>query len=421
MPSAAPIPRGPTVLTLATAAELLTGPGCPVCRYAAEASDRYLAWFAVEAHADPVTITRLCASLGMCPWHTRALMRQPGAATRLTAVYRYLLEAARQQLAGHGKTRPACPACEHDQACARRALGTLLEGLAEPPVQRQYLAAGGLCVPHARDAAGMRGHRAAGAWAVRATVGALGGPPGLDALAGGPDHDAAERARLRAALPPPGRASPGCCPVCAAAAGAESRELARVARAGYGVRPGDPDLAAPVPGPCLCAGHLRDAVLMTTRAPALLAWQAGCLSADLARRMSAAGRRRIPAGWLPGRDARRPGTAGCPVCLAAGDAARQELARFAATRRAVPPGAGGRLLCVRHVLALRVVDAAATQAAADLAARRAATLLRELAEAFRKGTWAHRHEPRGPEMNAWRRAAVFLDGGVSGGCPPWEG
>ncbi len=83
MPAATPIPRGPTVLTLYTAADLLTGPGCPVCRYADEAADRYLAWFALEAHADATTITRLCSSLGMCPRHTRGLMSQPGAASRL--------------------------------------------------------------------------------------------------------------------------------------------------------------------------------------------------------------------------------------------------------------------------------------------------------------------------------------------------
>jgi hypothetical protein len=80
MPSAAPIPRGSTVLTLYSAADLLTGPGCPVCRYADEAGDRYLAWFALEAHADAVTITRLCSSLGMCPRHTRGLVSKPGAA-----------------------------------------------------------------------------------------------------------------------------------------------------------------------------------------------------------------------------------------------------------------------------------------------------------------------------------------------------
>ena len=39
-------------------------------------------------------------------------------------------------------------------------------------------------------------------------------------------------------------------------------------------------------------------------------------------------------------------------------------------------------------------------------------LIAELDEAFSKNTGAHRHEPRGPEMTAWRRAAAFLDGGT---------
>ena len=96
--SSTPIPRGPTVLTLYSAADLLTGPGCPVCRYAGEAGDRYLAWFALEGHANSVTVTRLCTSLGMCARHTRGLMSQPGAARRLTAVYRYLTREARDRL-----------------------------------------------------------------------------------------------------------------------------------------------------------------------------------------------------------------------------------------------------------------------------------------------------------------------------------
>ena len=81
MPAATPMPRGPSVLTLYSAEDLLTAVGCPVCRYAAEASDRYLGWFALEAHAEAGTITRLCASLGMCARHTRGLMGQPGAAS----------------------------------------------------------------------------------------------------------------------------------------------------------------------------------------------------------------------------------------------------------------------------------------------------------------------------------------------------
>ena len=138
MPAATPVPRGPSVLTLYTATDLLTGPGCPVCRYAGEAADRYLAWFALEGHADVVTITRLCSSLGMCPRHTRGLMSQPGAASRLTAVYQYVVRAARDRLSGRAARPGACPGCEHDDGSAGRALDTLLEGLADYLVRDRY-------------------------------------------------------------------------------------------------------------------------------------------------------------------------------------------------------------------------------------------------------------------------------------------
>jgi len=67
MPGATPIPRGPMVLTLCTAADLLTGPGCPVCRYADDAGDRYLAWFALEAHA----------AAGVTERHRRLFLPEP--------------------------------------------------------------------------------------------------------------------------------------------------------------------------------------------------------------------------------------------------------------------------------------------------------------------------------------------------------
>lgn len=214
MPSATPVPRGPSMLALGSAADLLTRPGCPACRYVAEAGDRYLAWFALEAHADPVTITRLCASLGMCARHTRGLMSQPGAAPRLTAVYRYLLQAAGEQLAGPGRRRlAACPACEHDQDAADRVLDTLLGELSDDRVRGRYLELGGLCWPHVQAATNMRGHRRAVTWVAQAAAAsAADRRPGLDVLAGGPDHDADARARLRAALPPRAVIHPGPAP-----------------------------------------------------------------------------------------------------------------------------------------------------------------------------------------------------------------
>jgi hypothetical protein len=75
-------------------------------------------------------------------------------------------------------------------------------------------------------------------------------------------------------------------------------------------------------------------------------------------------------------------------------------------------------LCVRHVLGLRALDPWAGHLAARGAVEYAGMLVAELNEAFSKGTWARRHEARGPEMTAWRQAAAFLDGSVFCGCPP---
>jgi len=423
MPSAAPVPRGPSVLALGSAAALLTRPGCPVCRYAAEASDRYLAWFAAEAHADPVMITRLCVSLGMCARHTRLLMGQPGAAGRLTAVYRYLLQAAQKQLTGPGRQRLGpCPACEHDEAAAGRALDTLLDGLSEAGVRERYLELGGLCWPHVRAAARGRGHRQAAAWAARAlAASAAGRRASLEVLAGGPDHDADGRARLRAALPS-GDHLPGTCRRCLMSARAELAGLARAAG------------AAGRQECCLCPRHLRDVTLMgDAGAAAVLGWQAECQAAVLARLAQArAWHGGNPARWLLAR--RSPDAGGpCPVCQAREQAAWREPPQHPPGPQAPLPGrrAGaapthgreavptpGELPCVRHVLALRAADPAAGQLAAAGAARRAGALIEELTEAFQQGTWAFRHERQGTEMTAWRRAAAFLDGGVFGGGPP---
>jgi hypothetical protein len=414
MPSATPVPRGPSLLALGSAAQLLTRPGCPACRYVTEAGDRYLAWFALEAHGDPVTITRLCASLGTCARHTRALMGQPGAAARLTAVYRYLLQAAHGRLTGPGRPRlAACPACEHDQDAAGRALDTLLGELPDARVGGRYLELGGLCWPHVRAAAGARGHRRAVAWIAQvAAASTAERRAGLDVLAGGPDHDAELRARLRTALPPDGRLPPGTCRACLAAARAELTELTVLVRSS-----GSGD--APRRELCPCPAHLRDAALASGRhAVAFINWQAESQAVGLAQLARPSAWRRgggAHAGWLRARAA-PAGDDSCPVCRAREQAARQELRGYRVTPQVPPRGAPP--LCVRHVLVLRVAEPAAGGAAAAGAAEHAGTLIEELTEAFRKGTWAFRQESRGAEMTAWRRAAAFLDGGVFGGCPP---
>jgi hypothetical protein len=412
MPAATPIPRGPSVLTLYCAADLLTRPGCPVCRYAGEASDRYLSWFALEGHGQTVAITRLCASLGMCPWHTRGLLTQPGAAPRLTAVNRYLVQAARDQLTGRPGRLAGCPGCEHDDAAAARALDTLLDELPDPAVQQRYRELGGLCIPHLRSATGRTRRRLPG-WLADTVLAALTAapPPGPGWLTG-IDHDAAARAWLRNALPARARTAADGCAACLAAAHAERRDLAGLAQPGHRGQPDRRQL--------LCAAHLCDLALLAGRdgIQPLLAWQAGCLAAVLSPQPGRAWRRdRSPASWRPWhRPAAHP--VPCAVCLRSRTVTRQVLGELRGPLRAARTDPGlPAPLCARHVLALRAADPPAGQTAASSAAVRADRLLAELNEAFRKTTWANRQEPHGPEMTAWRRAAAFLDGGVFCGGP----
>jgi len=398
VPAATPLPPGPAVLTLYSAADLLTGPGCPVCRYADEAASRYLAWFALEGHGDATAVTRLCASLGMCPRHTRGLMSQPGAARRLTALYRYLVRAALDRLAGRAARLAGCPGCEHDDGAAGRALETLLEGLADGPVLDRCRELGGLCIPHVR-AASARGDQRVIAWLAQTmtaaiTVGPAGSGPGWLA---GIDHDADARLALREALPAGALPGSGVCAACLDAGRAEQAQLARLA--GSSDRGPDRRLL-------LCHGHLGDLVA-AARGPGvapLLAWQAECLTAALTRPASFRRRRGI-----------RP--ADCPVCLASEDAAQRAVDDLRGRLRGAPT-APGFPLCVRHLLRLKAADPRAAQVIAPDAIERGGQLAAELDAAFSKGTWAHRHEAKGPEMTAWRRAAAFLDGGVFCGSPP---
>lgn len=414
MPAATPIPRGPSVLTLYSAADLLTRPGCPVCRYAGEASDRYFSWFALEGHAQAVAITRLCASLGMCSRHTRGLLTQPGAAARLTAVNRYLVQAARDQLTGRSGRLAGCPACEHDDAAAGRALDTLLDELPDGSVRQRYRELGGLCIPHLRTAAGRVRHRLPGWLAETVTVALTAPPPPGPGWLTGIDHDAAARVQLRNALPPRARAAADGCAACLAAAHAERRDLAGLAQPGY---PGQPDRHR-----LLCGEHLSDLARLAGRdgIQPLLGWQAGCLAAVLSAPPALARRRDgRPAGWL--RPWHRPTAhpVPCAVCLRSRTAAREVLGELRGPLPAARPDPGlPGPLCARHVLDLRAADPAAGRVAARSAVARADKLIAELNEAFRKNTWANRQEPHGPEMTAWRRAAAFLDGAVFCGGRP---
>ena len=165
--------------------------------------------------------------------------------------------------------------------------------------------------------------------------------------------------------------------------------------------PGGPS-AGPVrggPSAGLCPEHLRGACtgpggaqLLAAEAERALAW--------LAETASPPGR----FAKLPARPRRR--TDVCLVCRSVGTPGDQAVRVLHATPDQPPQ------MCLRHVIALRDRDPRAAGPFIRPTADRTRALLAELEEASRKRSWPHRHEPRGPEMTAWRRAASFVDGRI---------
>ena len=404
------------MLTLYTAADLLTTPGCSICRYVDEVGGRYLAWFALDAHADAVIITRLCKSLGMCPRHTRELMSQPGAAHRLTAVYRYVVEEAMDRLSGRAASIDACPACEHYHGAVGRALDTLLDDLTDESVRERCRELGGLCIPHLATAAA-RGDQRTVAWLSDTMTAAVTARQTDPSWLAGTDYDVDARAVLRRAAAATARPGPGSCIACLAAARSQNDHLTWIVRTGGRGVQQEPDRLL-----LLCAAHLGDVVAVAGQrdAPSLLAWQAGCLDAAVSHEAASSTRRKLgaPTSWVRLRR-RADGADRCPACLVGQDAARRAVDDLRASLRASHPVPCYQTpLCVRHLLGLQAADPWAGHVTARGAIQRAEMLLAELNEAFGKNTWTRRHEARGPEMTAWRRAAAFLDGGVFFGCPP---
>ena len=401
MPSATPLPAGPSRLTLFGAEDLLRPDGCPVCCYIAETADRFASWFALEAHADADMITRLCGSLGFCPAHTRGMLGQPGAGGRMTALYTYLLRAAARYVTAGTSPSGRCLSCDRDAEASDRAQETLLTGLREADVRDRYRDSHGLCLPHLRAAVPRAGNRLA-AWLagdMRSRLAA--GPPSIALLVGDRDSDADVRARLRASL----RVAPAALEgdVCAACQTMSLRERDAIGQLATATETS--------PGPC--PKHLRDACSDVATAR-LIAWQTERAESWLASLMPTARRGGALRG-LAFRRHRPDGDEGhgCQACRATGPVPWEQGAQCALSRPGQPPE-----LCLRHVLALRRSDPPGAAPLVFMAARRTDSLLRELEEAFRKQTWAHRDEPRGREMTAWQRAAALVDGRVYGGGPP---
>jgi len=127
--------------------DAISRPGCPLCRLAAEASERWLETLFREQVND-VSVRQYLRRCGtFCPQHTAQALR---AADPLGAsiIFGDLLRRAIDATPDRWDT--TCPLCAHEAAVVHRAGGTLLEHIDEDDVREACVASDGLCLPHLR-------------------------------------------------------------------------------------------------------------------------------------------------------------------------------------------------------------------------------------------------------------------------------
>jgi len=433
----------------------------------AEAEEHFFSWFFIESHTNQALLLRLRGALGMCPEHARRVIEADPGGLILTGVYADVLRGVPGFL--RGDVRPAtCPVCVLREQVRNQTCEVVLRGLADPELAAVYETHGGLCafhaigaVPHARAGtmdliAAVLSHRLTG--------------PRLGEMVRALDYDAARRHTLRPAapaeesdagpeLPQAGsaeqmtaRLAHPCCPICLAAARGERRFLSWLAQEHAA---GDEPLSGR-PGR-LCSRHLHDLSLTDGAAGAKeAARSASSELAVLKRLMQRIGalpppgvRARVE--WLPGattaarkvdsrsasamrllmeqaRRSRRAELAAawaqalqgrdCPACdaVAAIEGRQRELL---ATALASAPFASAyeraHGACLRCVLSLPAGPGA--ELAVRVAGERVAVLAWELQERRRKQAWMFRHEPGGPESDAWLRTLGQVDGRTFMGAP----
>jgi len=164
--------------------DALAEPGCPVCRLASRAAERYLDGLLWESVNDPGLRHRVRASLGFCHEHGWGLVR-PGASLGVAILMHDVLRTVLKEMSGarfdalpalslrrahetldpgqpsaatanlvDGLTpRAECPACAQAHEVEDTCLSTLIEHLlGENGLLSAYEASDGLCLPHFRQA-----------------------------------------------------------------------------------------------------------------------------------------------------------------------------------------------------------------------------------------------------------------------------
>lgn len=412
---------------------LLSERGCPSCGCVAEAERSFFAWFEIETITAAEMQARLRAAIGMCPAHSRRLVDQIGEGHIMTTILHEALTGARQALRGQ-LDRAGCPACAVTAFAAERSRRLVLEGLADPSNARRYEEHEGFCLPHLLDAAKTAEAATLRTLAERllATLEVMDPTFGLEPLTG-TDEDALPRARWRRLLPDPPAAESTIerlclqlqletCPVCVEVGLAERGYLDWFVQQ---TQADDRSLHSD-PGE-FCAHHLHD-VSLCDRASAQQAAKrkraarAGELKWLLDRLAgpSAPTRRGRQATRQDLDEVRRELVSPhfCAACHARRQSERTCLELVLASlpltdvRERYDRTHG---LCVRH--ALQAKDEKSSRVFVAHLDARLGVLAWEVDETRRKYAWACRHEPAGPEGDAWARALVQLDGEVFEGGP----
>jgi hypothetical protein len=435
-PAESPSTRVSDVRLISELERLLREPGCPVCRTVEESERSFFSWFQIESFTAAEVQARLRAGMGMCPRHSRRLVDDLGEGDGhvMTVVMRHALAGSRQILRDRAQPGP-CPACEAVAFGAQRGRSVLLDALSEARHARLYSDHGGICLRHLVHAAEVADRSALRLLAERLAA-SLEDRDGeaLVSVIAGVDRDAGRREAWRERLPdPPGDGSTvarlcrqlesGACPVCLARGQADRRYVHWFVE-----RANERDQSLETDPGQLCAPHLHDITVVD---------EAGAASAGGRQRAARLGQlhqlldRLDQSTPTARRGRRRPNEdlapwcheltsmEHCPACHARDGVERAQLTLLNASLslRAVRDRyEQSHGLCVRH--ALQIPEGRAAEVVQRHSDGRVGVLAWEVEETARKYAWAYRHEPSGPETDAWIRAMGQIDGQAFEGAPP---
>lgn len=453
-----PAPDRPEETALTGAPDV--APGCAACRFVEATVERRSFFLFAEGLGEPSTILRMANGGGFCPRHARHILARDDA-SRIAYTYELVVDREAHDLAADRPERTVvgCPLCETQQWAEGHAIWTLERAFVDPdgrfatsPIQG-VIDPATLCLRHLDVwfAAAPRDRYSDVRGCLLARLEDLRRPDGAEACAiaaAGRDLDrpirsgdpSVVRGRSRVhsdawsdgALSADGllaELAAGRCPACTAAVAAAGRLIRWV------------DVERRTAGELreldrLCAAHLWDAVSMAPRATALAL--AGTIErhvaladalasvpprrAERGRRLpwSAGARDRAAAAGQGARPAAdrlaiiRDTWPRCVACAAMATALDRTVALLDALLEGRPardryersPG-----LCLRHArIALPRLGAEAATTVRAVARARSVLAVWDLRESLRKTSWSYRHEPQGPERDAWRHALALVAG-----------